>query len=276
MVGVRINGHVLSCAEAVVRPVDECECGCLGAFHGGPHTWRARALLVSDLDYKTRKAYSGKQITTARTKFRAADEGEHSVRGTELLVTVIIDRVVLMDEPDEAKRIESGITKIVAPFVDTIANSDLSTEDREQFQLLLPELHLLCTLCVLVLEAKKEFASATEAIANGLVDRLVAAVLDALPSELLSKSIEAILRIAMRKACDAFVSWAFEPVNEKALQVLGILFCPNSEHHPEVRELCIKPLENELLSAALVDWAMEHYPFKRDFISDRSTKGLRL
>ncbi|WP_156156845.1 hypothetical protein [Microbacterium azadirachtae] len=276
MVGTRINGHVESCAEAVVTPVEECECACDGAFHGGPHTWRARALIAADEDLATRRSYSGRQVTDVRKGFRNADGAERSMRGTDLLMTIIIEAVVLRDEPDEARRVERGITRIVGPFVDEIANSNLSSEERAQFKLILPELHLLCALCVLVLEAKKEFASAVDAIAGGLIDRLVAEVLGSLPTRLLSDTIRPVLRLAMKKACATFVEWAFESANEKALQVLGILFCPNTEHHPEVRELCIAPLEGEYLNAAIVAWAMEHYPFGRDFISGRSTKGLRL
>lgn len=276
MVGKRISGHVESCAEAVVTPVEECKCPCGGAFHGGPHTWRARALIVADEDLATRRRYAGRQVADARKEFRNADVAELSMRGTDLLMTIIIDAVVLRDEPDEAKRVEEGITRIVGPFVDKIANSNLSSDERAQLKLILPELHLLCTLCVLLLEAKKEFASAVDAIAGGLVDRLVAEILGSLPTRLLSDTIRTVLRLAMKKTCATFVEWAFEPMNEKALQVLGILFCPNTEHHPEVRELCIAPLEGEYLNAAIVAWAMEHYPFARDFISGRSAKGLRL
>lgn len=276
MVGKRINGHVESCAEAVVTPVEECECACDGAFHGGPHTWRARALIVADEDFATRRSYSGRQVTDARQVFRNADGDTLSMRGTDLLVTIIIDAVVLRDEPDEAKCVEEGITRIVGPFVDEIANSTLSSEERAQLKLVLPELHLLCSLCVLVLKARKEFVSAVDAIAGGLADRLVAEILGPLPTRLVSDTIRTVLRLAMKKVCATFVEWAFEPVNAKALQVLGILFCPNTEHHPEVRELCIAPLEGEYLNAMIVAWAMEHYPFGRDFISRRSTNGLRL
>src|SRR5690606_28831954 len=116
-------GHVESCAEAVITPVEECECACAGAFHGGPHTWRARALIVSDEDFGARRRYSGRQVTDARKKFRNANDDARSLRGTDLLATIIIDAVVLQDEPDEARRVEDGIRRIVAPFVEEIAHS---------------------------------------------------------------------------------------------------------------------------------------------------------
>lgn len=86
--GTLRTGHVKNCAEAVITPVKDCECGCAGTFHGGPRTWRAWALAVTDRDRKTRLAYAGKQANPARTRARNAAEKDRSARGTGFLVTL--------------------------------------------------------------------------------------------------------------------------------------------------------------------------------------------
>ena len=70
-----ISSHSTACANAVVTTPKQCKCGCDGAFHGGPHTHRARALLVTPGE---RVTYSRRQVREAKRKVREAPSRSQS------------------------------------------------------------------------------------------------------------------------------------------------------------------------------------------------------
>ena len=118
------TGHSLKCAEAVHTTPKECKCPCGGTFHGGPHTERARALLVSNPPL----AYRRRQVSQARSKAKNASAARYTEYATGFVVTYAIDTLIGSARPD-ADLLKSAVQAVVEPLVKTVVSAGLNTAD---------------------------------------------------------------------------------------------------------------------------------------------------
>ncbi|MCT1830688.1 hypothetical protein [Brevibacterium luteolum] len=314
------KSHIARCSEAVRTPRDKCECSCAGKYHGGPHTFRARAFIQPEDD---RKRYSRNVVVLdARKKARNAPAAEFTARCTDFLATEAIDALIHLDDVPREKQTDEAIQRMVAPFVSAIMDAALSESESKALVRTVQAEHLLCTVCATLLEIRGEI----RAVGKNTARRIVDAVFDLLeqrattqaqgndgrsmepdarPTDdeveqavpvgltagdqaaageialkaahaltlservVLQPAAKAALRLALERTITALLDLVLDPASDKTLQLLGLIFCPDINAHPEVVKYCALPIGRELLTAALVDWIGQGLPQATSLLAGR-------
>lgn len=252
----RGESHSVSCADAVRTTPDECQCACEGAFHGGPHTERVRALVWEE---GKRQNYSSRQVAGAKRKARQAIDAKNSVGEacTDLAVTHMIDQFILVAPQGEQQVFRDTLKSVLDPFVKEIADANLSDSDSKNIETVVNNLHVICTFCVEVLKLIHLFKN----LANCAADYIAEIVIDSLgQSSLLTRAVKAVLKTALTRAFNAIISLAVDPLKVKMLQMVGFATCPNVDEHRDVEVYCVAPLGNEYVTSALHEWIDKSFP----------------
>lgn len=250
-----IVGHSLKCAEAVHTTPSECKCPCGGTFHGGPHTERARALLVSD----PTRAYLRRQVSQARSKTKNTQGSRYSEYATGFVVTYAIDTLISSARQD-ADALKIAVQAVVEPFVESVVSAGLNTADSAAVKRIVNETHLLCALCASILDLKAHFQQGIKDIADQIAQAVIDEVTSAPSLPVLSGAARAALSAALVKAAGPLSDLLVGPAETQALRILGLLFCPDVSVHPEVEEFCVKPLTGEILTNVMSEWITEDFP----------------
>lgn len=258
------TGHSLKCAEAVHTTPKECKCPCAGSFHGGPHTERARALLVSN----PTTAYRRRQVSQSRSKAKNASERLYARYATGFVVTYAIDTVIGSARSD-ADVLKIAVEAVVEPFVESVVSAGLDTAESAAVKRIVNETHLLCALCASVLELKARFQQGIEDIADNIAQAVIDEVTSSPSLPVLSDAARAALSAALVKAVGPLSDLLVGPAETQALQILGLLFCPDVSVHPEVEEFCVKPLTGEILTNAMSKWITDDFPQESPLLAGR-------
>lgn len=258
------SGHGLKCAEAVHTTPSECTCPCSGTFHGGPHTERARALLVSD----PTEAYLRRQVSRARSKTKNAQGTRYTEYATGFVVTYAIDTVIGSARSD-ADELKIAVQAVVEPFVESVVSAGLNTAESAAVKRIVNETHLLCALCASILELKARLQQGIKDIADNIAQAAVDEVMSFPSPPVLSDAARAALSAALVKAAEPLSDLLVGPAETQALRILGLLFCPDISVHPEVEEFCVKPLTGEILTEAMSKWITDDFPRESPLLAGR-------
>ena len=249
------QGHSVECAAAVRTTPDECQCTCQGAFHGGPHTGRARALVWEEAK---RKTYSGQQVAAAKKKAREAiatpGQAPGSLVGrvcTDFAVTHAIDVLVLTGSSVDQDLAREVLKSVIDPFVTEIVSETLNETESRQIDAAVNEFHVLCSLCVAVLELVDETKERLAGVADGAAEAIVTAIG---PEIILSPLVQTVLRRALIGSFNAAIDLLADPVKVKMLRLVGFVTCPDVSEHAEVETHCVNPLVGEWVTRTMQDW----------------------
>lgn len=248
------RGHSEACAEARKTTPQQCKCQCDGQFHGGPHTHRAKALVWELGD---RRRYSKGRVATTKTALARVDPGRgegllYRRRASDYLVTGSVDVLIRTSRP-EADELSELIREVVEPFAKAIVDAGLSPADEKSAKDFINGAHLLCSLCVTLLEIDKALEELSDELADTIVDAVLSTAESRPRASILTAAARVALRTALAKALGP-LRVALLPVEPTTLRLLGILFCPDISEHPEVGELCVKPLSEDILSDNVTEW----------------------
>lgn len=266
------KGHSVSCADAVRTTPDECKCKCAGDFHGGPHTERVRALVWDPDD---RESYSRKQVTTAKRRAREAIDTEVSVNEacTDFAVTHMVDVLIGNTGTSDQAAARGMLKAVVDPFVKEIVKAEqdgtLSGEESKFLETAVNNLHIICSLCVEILEAVEN----AKTLANEMAEEFAQAVIDGIENKsLLKETVRQVVKQALSRSFKSVIDLVADPSNVKLLQVVGFATCPNIKEHNEVEQYCVHPLEGDFINAALRDWIDRNFPRDSDILKPRNRR----
>lgn len=271
---MRISSHSTACAKAVVTTPEQCRCGCAGAFHGGPHTHRARALLISPGE---RTSYSQRQVRDAKKKARAALTRGRTTSSsslcTDFLGFSVIDQLISWDTSGEYQRQATDIIALtVKLFTGTLANSSAGRAGKEFIRDSMIRWHVLCPLCVEVLKVIETLEQNNDELIHTLVQRVwdslpIAGTLAEGPDSPLSETIKEALSEATRPLIDSLIG---TPELKTMVQLLGLITCPNIDCHQDVVQYCLEPLEDIWVNQALIQWVNQGFPQSDPVLAGRS------
>ena len=140
------NSHSVDCAKAVITSPTECKCQCGGAFHGGPNTARARALLRE----QDQKKYSKRQVSDAKRKARTAagNSASSSLKTrayTDYIGFSTIDGLIRVGSSQDQQKTRDFIGTVVMPFAAEINVSTLDSQQKKLVKDFVFQQHILCT-----------------------------------------------------------------------------------------------------------------------------------
>lgn len=250
------RGHSVNCADAVRTTPDECECKCRGRFHGGPHTERVRALVW---DENKMEQYSRRQVTRAKRSAREALAAGNSVGETctDFAVTHTIDTLIAVSSSEQQEIARETLSAILGPFVTVVAKADLDTNASKYIETAVNSLHIVCTLCVETLKLLDQLNRGVKIIAGDLANKVVEQLGD---QPFLTKVVRQVLTEALTRSFESVVTLTADPLKLKMLQLMGFATCPNVTEHRDVESHCIKPLANEYVTSALLEWIDCDFP----------------
>lgn len=252
-----MRGHATNCADAVRTTPDQCRCQCAGAFHGGPHSERVRALLWPEAN---RHAYSRGVLSRAKSRARQTLEGRSAggVACTDFAVIHAVDELIWTSDTDTQDLARDVMVNLIESFVTQILDADLDEADSKQLEVAVNNLHLVCAMCAAILEALDSVRELTDALTDEVAGLIVDEAMKEVP---LSPAARAVLRSALRSAFRDTINLALaDPARVRMLQLVGYATCPDVAEHPEVRRYCVKPLADDLVTTAMDEWIGAGFP----------------
>lgn len=259
-----ISSHSTACANAVVTTPKQCKCGCDGAFHGGPHTHRARALLVPQGE---RVSYSRRQVREAKKKVREtlfrSPLSSAPKACTDLIGFSTIDQLITWDTKGDYQNQALGIIALVVkPFAATLAHSSLGKTDEKHLKKYMVEWHVLCSLCVEILKVIDEVEGELDECVRAVVQRVWTTLPTAdTPAEGSGSPLQETIMEALSEGARPLIEKVLTGSDLKMMvQLLGLITCPNVDCHPEVTDYCLEPLSASWLGPRLLMWANNGYP----------------
>lgn len=273
--------HNIRCADASTQ-IDECDCDCEKMLHGvnkfrHPINFNHENSVIegvltkwsdeflsgianndsqhSDMQHaKYVVEFAGKKLIEFETQNRgnwSAVSGALNSAYTELvdnLTGMAADKIasLIIDESSEPK---GEIEKV-----------------REQTRLVIKYKHLVCVICVVLLEFYKDVDEITDEMAQKLASNIVDSVVEKIEKdrkirikERVKDVVKKILEYAIKKLFKTLTTKMKEiaiPLpwgNELALRIIGVSSCPDPEKHFEVMKYCLKPLIEECLKDPIKD-----------------------
>lgn len=261
------DGHSPACAAAVHTTPAQCRCACGGAFHGGPHSDRARALLRRNQGQAKQREYSGGQVSRAKTKARNAADTQYGQACTGFAVTFAIDRFVLDADSKEQGLVTDALDRVTTAFVEEIVGAALDDAESRNIKNAVEGLHILCALCATVLEAVEQVRELADLAADAVADQVITSLGE---SPLLTVAVKAALRLALRRSFGVLIDMAITPEQVKSIQFLGFISCPDVSEHPEVERYCVKPLAKDYLNDTVEAWVDDGFPRESRVLDGRS------
>lgn len=246
------SAHSTRCALAAVTTPDECKCRCEGAFHGGPHTERARSLVW---DPPSRSQNAKRNAQRARRAVRKINQGATDTyyrRCSDLVGFLLTAHVIDDETEDRHKELVHTIDRVTAPFVAVISHSSSTLLPQEVAALehTLKASHLLCSVCVEILKAHDAVTGLTKETAEAIARTIVEAASQKVPTP-----VQELLIKALANAILKAVPIALDDEMVANLRCAGIIFCPNIQDHVDVQETCLKPLGDRWSANTLLTWA---------------------
>ena len=262
-----MTSHSRRCADAVRTTPEQCECMCDGAFHGGPHSERARALLWSNA---RRQKYSQEQVRTAKRKAKhALDAAEEDSKAksaadelcTDFLVRYIVNEIVFEEPTSVQEDVRTAVADLIGLFVAGVLEEDLSTNDSARIAAVINVEHILCSLCVEIVQLADELSQAVDKALNDLAEASATTVVATVAGRSsLSEPLERALKAILKRVFHSMFPYAVDPEKVQLLRFLGAMSCPNIAVHPDVEIHCLKPLEKDWATDALKQWAADSFP----------------
>lgn len=262
-----MTSHSARCADAVRTTPEQCECMCVGAFHGGPHSERARALLWPSAQ---RQKYSQAQVRTAKRKAKDAldvaeeDPNAKSAAGetcTDFLVRHIVNEIVFEEPTSAQEDVRAAVADLIGLFVAGVLEEDLSTNDSARIVAVINVEHVLCSLCVEIIKLADELSQMADEALNDLAEAAAETVVATVAGNVsLSKPLMAALKAILKRVFQSMLPYAIDPEKMQLLRFLGAMSCPNISAHPDVEVHCLKPLEKDWATDALKQWVADGFP----------------
>lgn len=246
------NSHSVDCAKAVITSPTECKCQCGGAFHGGPNTARARALLRE----QDQKKYSKRQVSDAKRKARTAagNSASSSLKTrayTDYIGFSTIDGLIRVGSSQDQQKTRDFIGTVVMPFAAEINVSTLDSQQKKLVKDFVFQQHILCTLCVNILRIVSDSSAVTHEVCDEVVDAVLSSIGIGSDSQ---DAVDVAIRVAVSASATAIVSSDLVTSGAAFLQLIGAITCPDINEHPEVIKYCLTPLQNTWTDSAVTQW----------------------
>lgn len=157
--------------------------------------------------------------------------------------------------------------QITQQVVDTlIPETNKGQGVKECVKLIAKHDHLFCVICVAILKLIKKGKEDSSKIASAIAEGLVKLIkFFGNISEATERIIKVVLKTMLAKAFSRIVEATILSIlprplqNEMAVQMLGIITCPNTEKHSDVVKYCAKPLLEEMLEGDIRDQLNKFY-----------------
>lgn len=273
-----MRGHASNCSAAIRTTPDQCQCQCGGAFHGGPHTERAAAILVHQ---DVRKTYSNRK--TGRTKRKAKDVAQAAATSrsvaaeatavyTGYVVTAAIDELIWTESDHVPERLKQALHTLIAPFATIILNADLTEDQSRTIEAACNELHLLCSICVEILKLVAQAKVTTDQVSQAIAAQIVSSCTAVHP---LPRELADVLQRALTAAISPAAPATLTPSHTKLIQLIGMITCPDIAHHHDVEAYCVKPLIGTWVTSPIGRWITSDFNDAHTLLSGRRPRRPR-
>ncbi|WP_297740064.1 hypothetical protein [uncultured Tessaracoccus sp.] len=240
---------------------------CKGAFHGGPHSERARALLWPSAE---RQKYSQAQVRTAKRKAKdTLDVAKANLKAksaadeacTDFLVTHIVNEIVFKEPISAQKDVGDAVAKLISLFVAGVLEEGLSKNNSARLVAVINVEHVLCNLCVEIIKCADELSQMVDEALNELAQAAAKRVVAAVAGNVsLEKPLVTALTAILKRVFQSMFPYAIEPEKIQFLRFLGVVSCPNIAAHRDVEIHCLKPLGKDWATDALKQWVADGFP----------------
>ena len=251
--------HTPMCAESIATPRDDCRCTtCATSLHGAPHSDRVTALFEERSDRVERAGRVVKKFKK-RMRTNSTPVPTPGPAATDYLMSKVALWMLEQDvDSADAAVVKVAFEDLTTAMNSMLVNSVLDTSQRSIVAKLLNGSHMLCDLCVGLLIAHEQLAAAGEELARSLASAAVAELktspVPGLP--LLEDEIEVVLEAILVAGSRALFTGPLTPENVLALQLIGMIVCPDWDTHDEnqVVEYCLKPYGVAALTGAEIEF----------------------
>lgn len=246
------SSHSVDCANAVVTSPDQCKCQCNGAFHGGPNTNRARALLREQGQKKYSKNQVSASLRKARKTANSTAVASQKMRVyTDYIGFSTVDGLIRFGSLHDQRETIGFISTVVRPFTAEINASALTAQQKNQVKDFVLQGHIVCTLCVTVLKIISDGSDD----AYNLSDEVIGVVLNRIGIDSDSQdAVDVAIRAAIGASASAIVGSDLVTSGVAFLKLIGVITCPDMNEHPEVIEYCLTPLCNTWTDSTVTQW----------------------
>lgn len=273
--------HNSRCADSLER-IEECTCDCKKMLHGVNEFRQA-------VDFSCKNSVTEGGWIKWSDEFRsgtANNDSQYSDKQNIEYVAKSIGKILIESEAYNygnwstvSSVLNSAYTELVGNLTgvaaDKIASSIIDQSSltdselgrvRRQIHLILKYGHLVCVICVALLEFYKDVDEITDEMAQELASNIVDSVVEKIEKDRkirikkrVKDVVKKILEYAIKKLFKTLTTKMKEiaiPLpwgNELALRIIGVLSCPDPEKHFEVMKYCLKPLIEECLKDPIKD-----------------------
>ena len=273
--------HNKRCADASTK-INECDCDCKKMLHG-VNEFRCSvsfshedSVIESELLKWSDEFLSGianndlRHLDVQRIKYAAEFAGKALIRSkTQDQGNWSTVSSVLNSAYTELVDNLTGVAadKIASLIIDESSETEEEIEKaRRQICLVIKYEHLVCVICVALLEFYEKVDELTDEMAQELANNIVDSVVEKTEKDkkirvkdYVKTAVKKILEYALKKIFKTLTTKTREiaiPLpwgNELALRIIGVLTCPDPEKHFEVMKYCLKPLVEECLREPIKD-----------------------
>lgn len=224
--------HTRFCAESSA-PANRCKCSCDGDWHGSAAPGAA-------------PPPAGRQPAPVGEQIAPSVETE--------LLDLIADLVRQgIAEPDNAWAIvlTSVSTKLSDNIEAAVSDERLEPADARKLRRSLKKVHWLCELCAAVLTLD----SLAQDVKTKLIDRITALIMEGVGGAWRdSRAAHAVVKTLVKAQIEALTSIANEAQMRLVVRLVGLASCPALERHPEIYELCVRPLLKAATNSFILRW----------------------
>ena len=208
-------------------------------------------------DHKQAKQYASEAVQKCTINYKQCEQSLKTKKCSDLAASIAINTVIHdKDSTDLIELINTLNNTIISSLIDHVTicvpqkNKTLTRDHINYFIDMIKKEHLLCLICCKILElinkAEEEICKQVEAMVKEYLRINFTELNDTLKTILVTAS-----KTTAVKIVSAIKQVSQINTIEKSLQVATLIFCPDYSKHPEVLNLCFKPLTQEAIGQEL-------------------------